>query len=308
VNLSDQRDKFVKLTKMQLIGADLKDKLLIGQKPLDRFFTGFLFPIVDGEELEGDIEINEDNILDDNKEEATTVKKDKRYIPPSSAGFSFFITGNNIILRVFYNAVQYSLVGERDSLNQKFIKQSWKKNYLADDGKEVIFTLNGMKQYKIFDGKAKIDALWRPYNNGHIVTITMSNDTKIDATKSGKIFNREQNENTLFEVEFKCIIEKGNINIYPSKNKALLSDEEKEIELRYKDLHIYAVGHGTAVNWAKNKQNKMEIWTDFMPTVEVPQVTADTGGKSDKVLEFNFLKNCDNNDAIIQELHNFILT
>ena len=30
-----------------------------------------------------------------------------------------------MILRVFYYAVQYSLVGERDSLNQKFIKQSW---------------------------------------------------------------------------------------------------------------------------------------------------------------------------------------
>jgi len=304
MTLNKQRKRFIELTKQQLIGSDLKDNLLIGQKPLDRFFTGFLFPIVEGEELEGGIETSGDNTLD-NKEEAAPVKKVKRYIPPSSAGFSFFITGKNIQLRVFYNAVQYSLAGNRDEQG-KFIEQVWKKHYLADDGKEVVFTLDGARQYKIFDDKAKIDTLWRPYNDGYIVTVTMSNDTKIDATKSRKIFNREQNENTLFEVKFKCIVEEGNIDVYPSKNKALLSEEEKEIELRYKDLHIYAVGHGTAVNWVKNKYEKMEIWTDFLPAVEVPQVTADTGGKSDKVLEFNFLKNCGENDSVIHELNNFV--
>ena len=304
MTLKEQRSKFIDLTKKQLIGADLKDNLLIGQKPLDRFFTGFLFPIVEGEELEGGIETNGDNTLD-NKEEAAPVKKVKRYIPPSSAGFSFFIAGKNIQLRVFYNAVQYSLRGNRDEQG-KFIGEVWEKHYLADDGKEVVFTLDGARQYKIFDDKAKIDTLWRPYNDGYIVTITMSNDTKIDATKSRKIFNREQNENTLFEVEFKCIVEEGNIDVYPSKNKALLSEEEKEIELRYKDLHIYAVGHGTAVNWVRNKHEKMEIWTDFLPAVEVPQVTADTGGKSDQVLEFNFLRKYGENDTVIHEVNNFV--
>jgi len=305
MTLNKQRKRFIELTKQQLVGTELKDNLLIGQKPLDRFFTGFLFPIVEGEELEGGIETNEDNTLD-NKEEAAQVKKVKRYIPPSSAGFSFFITGDKINLRVFYNAVQYTKKKERDE-SGKYIGQVWKKLDLADDGREVEFLVNGPKQYKIFDGKAKIDALWRPYNDGYIVTITMSNDTKIDATKSGKAFNLDQNENTLFEVEFQCIVESGNVDVYPSKNKTLLNDEEKEIELRYKNLHIYAVGHGTAVNWKRNKHDKMEIWTDFLPTVEVPQVTADTGGKSDKVLEFNFLKDCGNNDVVIQELNNFVL-
>ena len=308
--LNEQRKKFIELTKKQLIGIDLKNDLLIGQKPLDRFFTGFLFPIIDGkDELDGDVEDAEsdESNLDDKKEEVASVKKVKRYIPPSSAGFSFFITGDNIKLRIFYNAVQYNLANERDEQNRKFVQQIWKKHYLADDGKEVEFSPNGTKQYKIFDGKAKIDSLWRPHSNGYIATITMSNDTKMDASKSGKEFNLAQNTNTLFEVEFKCIIESGNIDVYPSKNKSLLSDEEKEIELRYKDLHIYAVGHGTAVNWQKNKQDKMEIWTDFLPTVEVPQVTADTGGKSDKVLEFAFLSNYGDDDSVLQKLNDFVI-
>lgn len=303
--LKNKREQFLDLTRKQLIGTDLKDNLLIGQKPLDRFFTGFLFPIVEGEEVFDDGVEDEETLFeneDSTKEEVSPVKKVKRYIPPSSAGFSFFITGDNIALRVPYNAVQYE-VHKLDSWGN--IK-SWKKNKLAADDKEVEFSPNGATQYNIFDGKAKIDALWRPYNDGYIVTITMSNDTKIDATKSGIDFNREQNENTLFEVKLECIVESGNVNVYPSKNKALLSDEEKEIELRYKDLHTYAVGHGTAVNWGRNKQDKMEIWIDFLPAVEVPQVTADTGGKFDKVLEFDFLSNCGDDNSVIQALNDFV--
>ena len=306
--LKKQRANFIEFTKKQLIGFNLKDNLLIGQKPLDRFFTGFLFPINDGEDgFNEGVEANENNQIssNDEKKEVAPVKKTKRYIPPSSAGFSFFITGDIIRLRVFYNAVQYKKQNNRDEFG-RFVGQVWEKQKLAEDGKEVEFSPDGKKQYIIFDDKAKIDALWRPYKNGYIVTITMSNTQKLDNSKNVKQINIDKNKYTLFEVEFKCIVESGDIDVYPSKNKALLSDEEKEIELRYKDLHIYAVGHGTAVNWGHNKQGKMEIWTDFLPSVEVPQVTADTGGKSDQVLEFNFLKNCGENDSVIKELNRFV--
>ena len=308
MKLKEKRDKFINLTKQQLIGTKLKENLLVGQKPLDRYFTGFLFPILTGEDgfdLASELKDENGANSDLEKEEVQSLKKEKRYIPPSSAGFSFFIVGADIKLRVFYNAVQYIKESDRNEQGQ-YIGELWKKNYLADDGKEVEFSLYGTKQYKIFNEKAKIEALWRPYNDGYIVTITMSNDTKIDSTISGKEFNLEQNRHTLFEVELKCIVEEGNVDVYPSKDKALLNYEEREIELRYKDLHIYAVGHGTAVDWRRDKQNKMEIWTDFLPTVEVPQVTADTGGKSDRVLEFAFLKNCVDNSVVIEELANFV--
>ena len=57
--LKDKREIFLEETKKQLIGIDLKDDLLKGSKPLDRFFTGFLFPIIDGEGLDSDIEIGD---------------------------------------------------------------------------------------------------------------------------------------------------------------------------------------------------------------------------------------------------------
>ncbi|SFV85090.1 hypothetical protein MNB_SUP05-SYMBIONT-4-288 [hydrothermal vent metagenome] len=39
-------------------------------------------------------------------------------MPPSSAGFSFFIKGNAIKLRVFYNAVNFLSGEEKDEKNQ----------------------------------------------------------------------------------------------------------------------------------------------------------------------------------------------
>ncbi|MBF0232533.1 MAG: helicase [Desulfamplus sp.] len=280
---------------------------------MDRCFTGFLFPIIESENGLDSIE-DDDDEYDDNdnskssETEVTKVKKERKYIPPSSAGFSFFITGENIVLRTYYSAVHYKSTEDRDSKRQKFKSLDWEKEKFNVDGQEIEFTPEGQKQQIIFDGKAKIDALWRSYKNGYIVTLTVSNNQKISNSVDVKKFRKEQNEKTLFEVELICIIESGTIDVYPSKNRALLTDEEKEIELRYKDLHIYAVGHGVAANWTLNKENKMEIWTDFIPTVEVPQLTANTGQKNDIVLTFSFLKDCEKKDyeKIIEQLTLFI--
>ena len=312
----ENRETLVDWVKKQLIGLNLKDNglkqsniNLVGERPLDRVFTGFLFPIVENEEdMDGEAEANGLETEQESEPENDTklAKKQKRYIPPSSAGFSFYITGKDIKLRVFYDAVFYKKESERDLDNQKYVTGKWNKNLLTDGGREVEFTPNSLKQFKIFDTKAKIDVLWRRYNTGYIVTVTMSNNQRLTDTGDRKKFSQDQNEQTLFEVEFKCIIEQGNVDIYPSKDRALLNEEEQELELRYKDIHIYAVGHGTAVDWAKNTQNQMEIWTDFIPTVEVPQVTADTGGKNAKVLEFSFLKQCSHDKEVIPALTGFI--
>ena len=95
--------------------------------------------------------------------------------------------------------------------------------------------------------------------------MTLLNTQSIQQIDDPKFSVAEQNKKALFSVALSCIIESGELNVYPSKDKALLSDEEKEIELRYKDQHIYAVGHGAAANWKKNSEGKREIFADFMP-------------------------------------------
>ncbi|MDY0220616.1 MAG: helicase-related protein [Desulfobacterium sp.] len=319
------RKKIVDYTKGQLTGArlslELKDDkaLLKKHRPLDRCFTGFLFPVLKGESgLDSMDDENDDETFDSEAKnsESIRVKKEKRYIPPSSAGFSFFITGDAVKLRVFYNAVHYKIGETRDSITQQFTGNAWEKENFTRDGEEVEFTPESPVKRMVFDGRARIDALWRKYKNGYIVTITMSNNQTIDSQATGKNLIYDQNRKTLFEVELRCIVESGTIGVYPSKDKALLTDEEREIELRYKDLHIYAVGHGTAVDWALSKGNeteekkdrRMEIWIDFIPTVEVPQLTANTGKDDDRALRFSTLQNLERNDhgEILGQLNIFV--
>lgn len=296
-----QRKDFVTYIKKQLVGFEIKDNILVGKQPLDRFFTGLLFPIMNENVLIEDTEEYSDDPDASEKSQTQTIKKTQRYMPPSSAGFSFFITGQNIKLRVYYNACYFEKDKEKNE-DGTFKQQTWKKKPLTDDGNEIEFTPNSKTQRKVFNGKAKIDALWRKYGNGYIVTLTLSNQQNIPDNLNGKKFNEQQNQKTLFEVVFKCIIGSGEIADYPATEKSLLNDEEREIQLRYQDLKTYAVGHGVAANWSKNQQGDMEIWADFMPQVEVPQVTADTGGKDAQVLQFDFLQQ----DNIIGELENFV--
>lgn len=314
MNIKEARKKFVSWTKDELTGANILVNSTINDdnnsvKPLDRIFTGFLFPILesqtgfeDDDTEEEDSEVTSDN---NSKNEVKPATRRKRYLPPSSSGFSFFIKGEQIKLRVFHNAKFYENKSEeRERDTKQFQEQKWEKGEFYDEGREIEFILNGVTQYEIFDGKAKIDALWRPYKDGYIVTLTISNMQKIKYENDPIKYNIMQNEKTLFEVEFKCIVEEGDIDIYPTTDRELLNEEEKEIELRYKDIHIYAVGHGTAVNWTKNEFNQMELWTDFIPVVEVPHVTADTGNNS-KVLMFNFLQDSNPNE-VISELESFV--
>ena len=63
-------------------------------------------------------------------------------------------------------------------------------------------------------------------------------------------FKVEQCQKALFNVQFKCI-EEGELLPYPAKNRLLLTEEEQELELRYKDNKVYAIGHGVAVDWRK---------------------------------------------------------
>jgi hypothetical protein len=309
MDYQDQRTNLVDWTKKQLIGVTFQDDTLVGIAPLARFFTGILFPVLEGEL--GDDQI-EDDFENDDQDTVKPVKKEKRYMPPSSAGFSFYITGEAIKLRIFYSAVWYQRQYERDDRNQKLVSgvQKWLKTPLTrDDGEEIEFTLNGNKEYKIFgdqskgEHKAKVNALWRPYQDGYIVTISLSNTQRV---KEEKDYYLELNQKALFEVVLKCIVESGVVAHYPSTNRALLSDEEKEIELRYKDIRTYAVGHGTGVDWRKNKKGKMEIWADFMPSVEVPQVTADTGDNKSRTLEFHFLSECEGSSEVTEKLTKFV--
>ena len=296
------RKEFVRWTKEQLTGFKLPDDILVGINPLERFFSGILFPLQQGNS-ESDLMSNE--VEEKDASEAQAARSTKSYSPPSSAGFSFFITGNTIELRVNCQAVHYNKQKRQRDEFGRFVQNEWKRILLApDDGEERVFTPNGDSEYFIFDDKARLNVTWRSYKHGYIVTISISNCQK--ALSQGSNQYIELNNKSLFEVSLDCFVQKGNVADYPGVDRALLSEEEKEVELRYKDIKTLAVGHGTGVDWFVDKFETTIIKADFMPTVEIPQITANTGGRDSDVLQFELLQSCVNNPEVFKRLRKFV--
>ena len=83
---------------------------------------------------------------------------------------------------------------------------------------------------------------------------------------------------SLFEARLECVVEGGELVDYPRVDPSLLSDEEQELELQYREQRIYAVGHGAAANWDVRSGRAARIWSEFMPDAEVPMMTVNIGG------------------------------
>ena len=303
--------------KKQLIGPASDENLLRGS-PLDRYPTGILFPIMRDEEGIDPASVSDDedteSLGDDTTagSDAQPATKRRRYMPPSSVGFSFFVQGEEIRFQVGFSAARYERTGERNERGQ-YRSTEYKRSSLGGEEDAKTFTrpdhhlpTQSNQRVDVLDGRASIDVLWRPFLDGWIVTVSLFNKQELNTEGTSKSRTQERIEQSLFEVNLRCFLEAGEIGTYPRVDKCLLSEEDQELELQYKHRHIYAIGHGAAVDWRVEQNNVKEIWTEFMPAVEVPQVTADVAGKDNGVLGLAHLAESDTTAEIFKELDQFV--
>ncbi|NMG17498.1 helicase-related protein [Aromatoleum bremense] len=314
----EPRKRLIDWVRKQLIGPpdpveDGPD--IVGVLPTERFPGGALYPISPaGEGIDpGTDDGGEDDSLPngtgETKEEPAVVR---RYIPPSSLGFSFFIKGENVRFQVLCSAVQYiSTVRAPDGR----FKNEWTRKILGssvhenEEFENVACPLKNLRQrFEKLDGSARVDVEWRRFADGWIATISLCNSNEIgDEIKNGKEFVEERAEKTLFEASLRCVIDAGEVGAYPRVDRSLLDEEEQEIELQYSRRHVYAIGHGCAAEWKVESGKVIEIYSDTMPAVEVPQMTADTGARGDSVLSLARLSAIGDMNAGIQpELTAFV--
>ena len=98
INLSQKRSDLLDWVKRQLIGdKNVSEEILVETNPFDRFYTGILYP-VSNQEIDTDVDDEEDI------EDAGELKKVKRYQPPSSMGFSFYLQKKNTFFANFFKS------------------------------------------------------------------------------------------------------------------------------------------------------------------------------------------------------------
>ena len=314
------RKSFIDFVKKSLIGPghendSISDDFTINHEPPSSVYsTAILFPItkdagIDAASEEVEEEYFEDLSSDDQIIQAQVVNNKRRYMTPSSAGFSFYASAD-VELYIKPWAVQYT--------NKNKAKHEWKRTpmnrFKDDEETQTIFapTLGGVEKREIWfdnNGKstAEIYTLWREHEDGWIITVSLSNKQQAKETgKKNDIFWDELHK-SFYEVELSCEITSGELYPYPFKNLSLMSHEEQELEFQYRHHKIYAIGHGVAANWDFS-QKLPEIKIDFLPQTEVPIASAIVEEIDQSILSIERLSKLDQQPSLINELNNFIAT
>ncbi|MYA37074.1 MAG: helicase [Gammaproteobacteria bacterium] len=287
---------------------------LRGVLPTERFPCGALYPTsqwgegIDpaSEDVE-EVEVATETTVEGASESAIV----RRFIPPSSLGMSFFIKGDDIRFQVLCRAVRYEAT-ERDDRGR--FKNEWKHRILdsrlGNDEDFENITCPGENQRQNFDkleGNARLDILWRRFANGWIVTVSLCNVQEVAGDQSGREFVFERAMKTLFEAGIHCVIDAGEIGVYPRVDRSLLDPEEQEVEIQYARRDIFAIGHGCAVDWEVKDGKVLKLLSETMPVVEVPQMTADTGPEYKSAMRMARLAEFDKcHTTLLPELENFV--
>ncbi len=314
---TEPRKRLIDWVRRQLVGPpapQVNGSNLRGVLPTERFPCGALYPT--SQWGEGIDPASEDL---DEAEDATEVAGERlaepavvrRYIPPSSLGFSFFIKGEQIRFQVLCRASGYERT-ERDERGQ--YKNDWKrKDLVSGQGDEEEFEnirCPGKEQSQSFyklANRARVDVQWRHFADGWIVTVSLCNAQEVEDGLTGRDYVFARAEKTLFEANLRCVIDAGDVGVYPRVDRSLLDQEEQEIELQYANRHIYAIGHGCAANWEVKDGKVVELYSETMPAVEVPQMTADTGSGCEPILSLARLADIDEAHAtLLPELDDFV--
>lgn len=127
------------------------------------------------------------------------------------------------------------------------------------DGADYVDANQGLDETK-----AKLTALRRRISGDlYSVTVVLVNDD--DGTPGGT--------SCIFQPEIIVSTEANDFVFCEYSGVAdfdVLDDEEKSLELQYRNKKVYATGLGTSVNWDIDESGKGVLFNDFFPEVEVP--------------------------------------
>ncbi|MBJ8436800.1 hypothetical protein I6M64_05610 [Acinetobacter lactucae] len=257
-DFNNARMELVHYLKTQLIGPVGGKTERLQDAPHKRYLIGTLFPAA--------AQIDE---VEEGSGESATEGALSNDFKPSSMAISFAVQSETV-LKIEINAGQYKKK-EQDT--------GWQRTPLE-------FTIDisptNNYQHKLFNDDARLDVSVRPYVNGNVVTVALSNQVQ-----SGE---RLDPGKCLYQCGLRVSVIQGAIKEYPSSDRFKLDDEQKELDLIYRKKVPWAVGHGVAVDWdIEGAKFPKAIWTESMPYHEVKDFSTDLDGKKYPELDTELL-------------------
>lgn len=293
------RDLVLNYLHDQLVGPVGGPAELLEDRPHLRYLTAVIYPQVehDGsnaapledQPAEADEPVDESpgQFDDDAEDDPITLAGQTR---PSSVGVSF-VTSTLSPVDVEVELGRYSAAGDDE----------WRREQVSLTGPKAVRLDRRNPTVQQLDGDISLQARWRPHGDGAIVTVVLVNLRKRDRTSA------VQPSDCLFQVLLRCRPVQGVLCRYPG-NRHLRSDEEAdEMDLVYRDVPVFAVGHGAAAEWDREVDPPRHVQTSFFPVHVVQDVAFDIPGGNTEVLRLRRLAQVEtNSDTIVRELDQFV--
>lgn len=266
MDYAESRLRLVKWLRAQLIGPASEEGSL-NTSPLERYPVGVLSPVTYAftEDIDApQVGESEDGQYDDNS-------FNRFYTPPSSVGFSFLVS-RNARLSITVSAATYVRSEERDKKTGQYEPWSYVRESLPSfqetvDSSRVFHT-------ELWESKAGLTMQTSPHDRGMLCTVALFNRQSFSNGQR----RPSQIDKYLFEARIECAIDYGRLLEFPRTHASMLTDEEQEIELQYRNRKIYGAGHGSAVDWSLQPNGMDRIWSEFMPAVEIPALSTNPQG------------------------------
>lgn len=133
----------------------------------------------------------------------------------------------------------------------------------------LVDTQSSSSSLSVLSGRARLSWRSRSYRGQQLTTVSVSNNADVERGEA-----KRHPEKCLFQVALVCHDESGFLP-YPQA-EIFVSDEDRELALRYRNRPAYAIGHGASVSWAP-AEHPTQVSTSSMPIVDVPPVRARQG-------------------------------
>ena len=315
-NLYSDRRKAVDYISKQLLGpaGSEDEKLSLKDSPRWKYLLGTLYP----RDSEREKVINDDN-QDSGNTAADSDKQDDSPMStffqrlPASIGVSFYIEGADAIELNIWGATYHKSkedINDNDKLEddinnenqkEKKLESKWVRTPLASKKTPETVTLTKDSKADVLNARARILSVWRPMGNGHLVTVTLINN------KNQEPGEKLKPEDCIYQVGFKCILNSGKIEKYPSISRLSFDEEEEELELQYEKKTLFAIGHGCSAIWDINTKDIKSVETSWMPEVEMKGIDFKIDsleGKENDVLSLRYLSK--ESDDLIPNLNLFL--
>lgn len=213
---------------------------------------------------------------------------------PSSAAMSFIHNGDSISCCVRF--------GTYSEIKEKGKPTTWQRSAWAFENITLSPSITTWNKQLISVYDVELSSKWRRVGiDAWLVTVAVRNRKDIGNAPDTKVGA----EDCIYQIGVSAVSHNGAILPYRSTSDLNRSEEEVELDLRFKDSETYAVGHGISVAWNQSSDS-VEVALDPLPDHVVPPISA-RAGSGNKAFSLAHLATIDTNAAdVCASLTNFV--